>query len=192
MRRQDSLLQRRSALGLAGGGPLACTVASAHVGTTAHRFAWHPTVNRSVLGPLLGPTPPHSVSGRVLRRGNGHPNAPQSPAAVPRQRQQHQQRSATQAPAPSPEVQELIKKLARANSAATVIREVQEWREAAPGGQQRYSLAVVGSAALRVLTRVLGAGAKPHRKQCEEVEVRMRECVCVCVCVCVCGPIDGL
>ncbi len=179
MRRQDSLLQRRSALGLASGGQLACThrtgtVASAHVGATAHRFALQPAVGRSAPGSLLGSTTAHSVLGHVLRSGNVRPNAPQPPAAVPHQRQQHQQRSTAQAPAPSPEVQELLKRLKRANSAATVIREVQEWREAAPDGQQRRSLAVVGAAALQVLTRVLGPGTKPHRKQCEEVEVRMR------------------
>ncbi len=74
-----------------------------------------------------------------------------------------------------PEVQELLKKLVRANTLATVIRVLQEWRETTPGIQQRRWAVVVGSAALQVLTGVLLPGAKLHPQQHEELEVRVRE-----------------
>ncbi len=75
---------------------------------------------------------------------------------------------------PRMRVPELLKRLKRANTAMAVMAEYDEWFETATERQQREAAAVVGTAALQVLTRVLGPGAKLHAQQWEEVQVRRR------------------
>lgn len=173
MHRQEALPQRCWALKLPSVGPTAIS----HVllplppGEHAvHRLAWRTSVSRSAPASLLGSNTPQCAFG--LRKAPVQNHGPHPLAAVPRQRQQHQPRSATQGPETSPEVQELLKRLVRTNSPAIVVKELRAWRETAPGVQQRRSAAVVGSAALQILTRVLHPGAKLHPQQEEELEVR--------------------
>ncbi len=147
-----------------------CCAAASHGGLVALRSAW-----RSPLGatsPLLGLTMPQCPIRATLSSRPVRDKAPRLAAAVSRHSQRHQHDTKPQTRAPSLEVQELLKRLVRANSAAVVIKELSEWRGTAPERQQRDWTAVVGPAALQVLTRVLGPGAKLHPRQWEEVQVR--------------------
>ncbi len=168
MHRQDALLQRRSALSRASGVLLACSPTS---GTAAS--SWRSSLGPSGPATLLGTTSPQCPLRPSLRRRPAHSHAPQPPAAAPRQKQPRQP-PATQEPTSSREVQELLKRLVRANTAMTVMEDLNGWRETAPGSQQRHTAVVVGAAALQVLTRVLGPGAKLHPQQWQEVQVRVR------------------
>ncbi len=188
MHRKEGLFQRRSGLGLSnGGGILAYShggraPSSAHGGLAAH----HSARRRSSLGhstapDLLGSTTPQCPVRPTIRSRPAREDLPQPPAAVPRHRQQqHQQDAAPQTPASSPEVQELLKRLVRSNSATTVVKELSQWRETAPERQQQAAAAVVGTAALQVLTRVLGPGAKLSPQQRGEVQVRAKWLVAEC------------
>ncbi len=173
MHRQEGLIKRRSGLGLScGGGNLAYWHRGC-AGLAAHRSAWRLSLGHGPVPALLGSSTPQCPVRPTFCRGPVSNNAPQRPAATSREGQQHQQDTTPQAPASSPTVQELLKRLARANSATVVVKELSEWRETAPEGQQQDAAAVVGAAALQDLTRVLGPhpGAKLHQRQREELQV---------------------
>ncbi len=171
MHRHEALLQKRSVLGLSSGaGPLAYSrQGCAHGRLAPSRSRLSPRHGEVPFSALL---PSNTIPRPSLQWGTVSNNAPQLPAAVSRNRQQHQREAAPQVHASSPEVQELLKRLVRSSCATIVLKEMREWREATPAWQQSNAAAVVGTAALQVLTRVLGPGAKLSPHEWAEVQVR--------------------